>query len=65
MNDQDPDETREWLASLESVLRVHGPARAHWLLEQLIDTARRAGTHLPFKQTTAYLNTIADRKSVV
>jgi pyruvate dehydrogenase E1 component len=57
--DLDPDETREWLASLESVLRVHGPARAHWLLEQLIDAARRAGSHLPFKQTTAYLNTIA------
>ena len=59
MNDQDPDETREWLDALGSVLRVHGPSRAHWLLEQLIDAARRAGTHLPFKQTTAYLNTIA------
>jgi pyruvate dehydrogenase E1 component len=59
--DVDPDETREWLASLESVLRVHGPERAHQLLEVLIDAARRGGAHLPFKQTTAYLNTIATR----
>jgi len=57
--DVDPEETREWLDALGSVLRVHGPARAHQLLETLIDAARRAGAHLPFKQTTAYLNTIA------
>ena len=56
--DVDPQETQEWLESLESVLRVHGPERAHQLLESLIDAARRHGAHLPFKQTTAYLNTI-------
>jgi pyruvate dehydrogenase E1 component len=56
--DLDPAETQEWLASLESVLAVHGKQRAHYLLEALIERARRAGAHLPFRQTTAYLNTI-------
>src|SRR5262249_52265449 len=31
---------------------------AHFLIEQLIDKARRSGAHLPYKATTAYLNTI-------
>jgi len=57
--DSDPAETREWLESMESVLRVHGAERAHYLLERIIDFARRSGAHLPFKPNTAYVNTIA------
>jgi pyruvate dehydrogenase E1 component len=57
--DVDPDETREWLEALEAVLQREGPTRAHFLIEQLIDKARRSGAHLPYKLTTAYLNTIA------
>ena len=45
--DQDPEETREWLDALKSVLEVEGVGRAHYLIEQLIDTARRSGAHLP------------------
>ncbi len=56
--DIDPTETREWLESIESVLRVHGTERAHFLIEQLIDHARRSGAYLPYKPNTAYLNTI-------
>ncbi|MEX0900419.1 MAG: pyruvate dehydrogenase (acetyl-transferring), homodimeric type [Gammaproteobacteria bacterium] len=56
--DTDPTETREWLDAMEAVLAVEGPERAHFLLEQLIDRARREGTHLPFSQNTAYVNTI-------
>jgi pyruvate dehydrogenase E1 component len=59
--DVDPQETREWLDALDSVLEREGPERAHELIEQLIDRARRSGIHLPYKTTTAYLNTI--RKS--
>jgi pyruvate dehydrogenase E1 component len=57
--DQDPLETREWLASIESVLRAEGPQRAHYLLERLIDHTRRSGAYLPFRPNTAYVNTIA------
>jgi len=59
IEDSDPDETREWLESMDSVLRVHGAERAHYLLERVIDFTRRSGAHLPFKPNTAYVNTIA------
>jgi pyruvate dehydrogenase E1 component len=58
-DDHDPQETREWLESIESVLRTHGAERAHFLLERLIDYTRRFGKYLPFKPNTAYVNTIS------
>jgi pyruvate dehydrogenase E1 component len=57
--DHDPLETREWLESIDSVLRTEGAERAHFLLERLIDHARRSGAYLPYKPNTAYVNTIA------
>ena len=56
--DPDPAETAEWLDALESVFRTEGIARGHYLIERLIDQARRSGAHLPYSATTAYLNTI-------
>ncbi|MFS1703414.1 pyruvate dehydrogenase (acetyl-transferring), homodimeric type [Alteromonas sp. AMM-1] len=56
--DVDPQETQEWLDSLESVLAEEGVERAHFLLESLIEKARRNGAHLPYDATTAYINTI-------
>jgi len=56
--DIDPQETQEWIESLEAVLEQDGVERAHQLLEKLIDKARRNGAHLPYDATTAYLNTI-------
>ena len=58
MEDLDPVETQEWLESIDSVLKTHGPERAHFLLERLIDYTRRSGAYLPFKPNTAYVNTI-------
>jgi pyruvate dehydrogenase E1 component len=58
LEDLDPVETREWLESIDSVLKTHGPERAHFLLERLIDYTRRSGAYLPFKPNTAYLNSI-------
>ncbi len=58
-DDVDPTETREWLESIDSVLGTRGPARAHFLLNQMIDFARRSGAYLPYAPNTAYLNTIA------
>ena len=57
-NDRDPLETQEWIESLEAVLDVAGTDRAHFLLEKLVDKARRSGTYLPYSANTAYLNTI-------
>ena len=56
--DQYPEETREWLESLEAVIDREGAERAHFLLDKLVELARRSGAHLPFDLTTAYVNTI-------
>ena len=58
-DDIDPQETQEWLESIESVLKLHGTKRAHFLLERMIDYARRSGAYLPYSPNTAYLNTIS------
>jgi len=62
--DIDPQETREWLDALDGVLATQGPDRAHFLIEQLIDKARRSGAFLPFSANTAYVNTIPVDKQV-
>jgi pyruvate dehydrogenase E1 component len=56
--DADPQETREWLEALESVLEREGPERANFLLEKLVDRARRSGAYIPYNANTAYMNTI-------
>jgi pyruvate dehydrogenase E1 component len=56
--DVDPTETQEWIDALEAVLEEEGVDRAHYLLESLIEKARRSGAHLPYDATTAYINTI-------
>jgi pyruvate dehydrogenase E1 component len=57
-SDPDAPETQEWLDALDSVLQREGPERAHYLLEKLVDKARRSGAYIPFSLNTAYLNTI-------
>jgi len=57
-NDPDALETKEWLDALEAVLEREGPERAHYLLDKLVDKARRSGAYIPFSATTAYINTI-------
>jgi pyruvate dehydrogenase E1 component len=57
-NDPDTLETTEWLQALEAVIENEGPERAHYLMERLVDLARRRGAHIPFSSNTAYVNTI-------
>jgi len=57
-DDMDQQETDEWLAALASVVEADGPDRAHYLIERLIDQARRSGINLPYSASTAYVNTI-------
>ena len=56
--DTDNQETQEWLASLNSVIEAEGTERAHFLIEAMIDQARRSGSNLPYNATTSYVNTI-------
>jgi pyruvate dehydrogenase E1 component len=62
MNDNDAQETQEWLEALDSVMEHEGLDRAHFLLEKLIARARGAGAYLPYSANTAYLNTIPPSK---
>ena len=58
-HDIDREETQEWKDALEAVIERDGPERAHFLIESLIEKARRSGAYLPYSANTAYLNTIA------
>lgn len=60
--DIDPQETQEWLDALDSVIVSGGGERAHYLLEKLIEKARRSGAYLPYSARTAYINTIPTGK---
>jgi len=57
-DDIDPVETKEWLDSLSAVLQNDGSERAHFLIKQLIDQSYKAGSKIPYTQTTPYINTI-------
>ncbi|MBE0490635.1 MAG: pyruvate dehydrogenase (acetyl-transferring), homodimeric type [Sulfurospirillum sp.] len=57
--DLDPTETSEWIEALEAVMaQGGGTQRVHFLLEKLIDRARKSGANIPYRPTTPYLNTI-------
>ena len=56
--DDDAQETQEWLDALDGVIDIEGVERSHYLLERLIDKARRSGVNLPYSAKTAYINTI-------
>jgi pyruvate dehydrogenase E1 component len=58
-NDLDPVETSEWRDAFDSVLEFDGADRAGFLLEELIDEARRKGAPVPYSANTPYVNTIA------
>ena len=57
--DVDPQETGEWLESLDAVIDVKGKARAHYLLARLMERAREKGSFVPAMVTTDYINSIA------
>lgn len=55
--DDDPQETREWLESLEAAMRVGGQQRGRYLLKQLEARAQRFGIPVHASHS-AYSNTI-------
>ncbi len=52
------DETREWLDSLEYVLKSQGPERALKIVQELQTELRRRGVNVPYTVATPYINTI-------
>ena len=56
--DPDPQETQEWIESIEDALEDHGYERTRHLLETLIDFAQSKGARLPFNTNTPFVNTI-------
>ncbi|HEY0208380.1 pyruvate dehydrogenase (acetyl-transferring), homodimeric type [Acerihabitans sp.] len=45
-NDVDPIETRDWLQAIESVIREEGIERAQFLIDQVLDGARKGGVSI-------------------
>ncbi|MET7860339.1 pyruvate dehydrogenase (acetyl-transferring), homodimeric type [Streptomyces sp. NPDC005318] len=56
--DPDTEETAEWQASLDAVVRNAGPERAVYLLRRVHEYAARSGIALPRLLSTDYVNTI-------
>ena len=56
--DIDPDETREWMESLEAVAGERGRTRARFLLSSLLQRARELQIGYPGAISTPYVNTI-------
>ncbi|MFV9996586.1 MAG: pyruvate dehydrogenase (acetyl-transferring), homodimeric type [Arsenophonus endosymbiont of Dermacentor nuttalli] len=58
-NDVDPIETRDWLQAIESVIREEGVDRAQYLIDQVLQQARKGGVNITAGSTNCdYINTI-------
>ncbi len=58
MKDIDPIETKEWIDSLKAVVSVDGRERAAFLIQSLLNEARKDGVSLSLPLTTPYRNSI-------
>ena len=56
--DADPDETQEWLDSLDAVASAHGPGRAEYLIQRLLAHGDDIGLSIANQVQTPYVNTI-------
>ncbi|MEO8697859.1 MAG: hypothetical protein ABI658_30450, partial [Acidimicrobiales bacterium] len=56
--DVDPQETQEWLDSLDAVVDRSGPRRAQFLLSKLEERAQELELDTPMAVNTPYINTI-------
>ncbi len=62
--DPDPQETKDWLDSLEGVIRNEGEEKADYLLRELTDRARSKGVSTSPGVLTPYGNTISPEHEV-
>ncbi|KAF1072103.1 MAG: Pyruvate dehydrogenase E1 component [Pseudomonas citronellolis] len=56
--DVDPEETREWLDSLASVIDAEGRPRAHYLIDRLLDVDGALHGDFHGRVTTPYVNSL-------
>ncbi|MFB9236084.1 pyruvate dehydrogenase (acetyl-transferring), homodimeric type [Plantactinospora siamensis] len=56
--DIDPDETAEWVESLDGVIDERGAKRARYVMLRLLERARERQVGVPPLTTTDYINTI-------
>jgi pyruvate dehydrogenase E1 component len=54
----DPDETQEWLESLDTLLDERGRVRARYVMLKLLERARERQVGVPALRSTDYINTI-------
>ena len=59
--DQDPEETREWMESLDGLIEMHGQHRAKQIILELLRQAGRRDLGIPVIRSTDYINTIAPK----
>ncbi len=56
--DIDPDETREWIDSLDAVVAATGRERARYIVARLLERANEQQLGVPRTTSTPYINTI-------
>ncbi|HET6627333.1 MAG TPA: pyruvate dehydrogenase (acetyl-transferring), homodimeric type [Nocardioidaceae bacterium] len=56
--DIDPEETQEWLESLDALLDERGKVRARYVMLKLLERAREKQVGVPALRSTDYINTI-------
>ncbi len=56
--DTDPEETQEWLDSLDGVVDEQGRTRARYIMLKLLERARQSNIGVPSLTATDYINTI-------
>ncbi|WP_315915815.1 pyruvate dehydrogenase (acetyl-transferring), homodimeric type, partial [Arthrobacter sp. lap29] len=63
--DRDPEETAEWLESLDALIQDRGTERAQYIMRSLLQRAGAQSVGVPMVTTTDYVNTIpADQEPV-
>jgi pyruvate dehydrogenase E1 component len=60
--DIDPDETQEWLDSLDAVVGHAGRDRARYLMLRLLERSREQQVGVPSLRSTDYINTIPPQR---
>ena len=56
--DIDPDETNEWVASLDEMIDSRGRGRARYVMLKLLERAREQNVGVPALRSTDFINTI-------
>ncbi len=60
--DIDPEETQEWLDSLDALLDEKGKTRARYVMLKLLERARENQVGVPALRSTDYINTISPER---